>query len=115
VAAQDWLRLARGDEAVSRALRVFAQGHVRWSDLYHAFEIVQADVGNRIYEEGWIARQQANLFTWTANSPAVVGEEARHGHQRNDPPQNPMPQAEAEHLVKSLVRRWLDWKVDAAV
>jgi hypothetical protein len=109
--AQDWLRLARQDETVSRALRVFAQGSVRWSDLYHAFEVVQASVGNRMIEQGWITNQAANLFTWTANSPAVVGEHARHGHQRNDPPPNPMTEEEARLLVRNLVRQWLEWKV----
>lgn len=111
MAAQDWLRLARGDEAVSRALRVFAQGSVRWGDLYHAFEIVQASVGGRMFDDGWIGRREANLFTWTANSPAVVGEQARHGHQRNEPPPNPMTEEEARQLVRDLVGRWLDWKL----
>ena len=111
MSAQDVLRLARGDETVSRALRVFAQGGVRWSDLYHAFEIVQASVGSRMFEEGWISREEENLFGWTANSPAVVGEQARHGHQRNEPPPNPMSEDEARRLVRDLVRSWLDWKL----
>ena len=109
--AQHWLRLARGDEAVSRALRVLAQGSVRWGDLYHAFEIVQASVGGRMYDEGWIKRQDANLFTWTANSPAVLGEEARHGHQQSDPPANPMSEQDAQRIVKCLVTRWLNSRV----
>ena len=65
---QDWLRLVHSNETVSLALRVFARGSVRWSDLYHAFEIVQASVGGRIYDEGWITREQANLFSWTATA-----------------------------------------------
>jgi hypothetical protein len=108
---QEWLRLARADETVSRALRVFGQDRVRWADLYHAFEIVQASVGGGMYDEGWIARDEANLFTWTANSPTVVGEEARHGHQRNDPPPNPMSEQDAQRIVRTLVAQWLDWKV----
>jgi hypothetical protein len=111
MAAQDWLRLARGDEAVSRALRVFAQGSVRWGDLYHAFEIVQASVGGRMFDYGWISRQEANLFTWTANSPAVLGEQARHGHEQTEPPANPMAEDEAQQLIRDLVSRWLDWKL----
>jgi hypothetical protein len=107
----DWVRLAQSDESVSRALRAFAQGGVRWSDLYHAFEIVQASVGSRMYDKGWIAREQANLFSWTSNSPDAVGEQARHGHQRNEPPQNPMSEQDARPLIESLVRAWLDWKV----
>ena len=105
---QDWLRVAQSDESVSRALRVFAQGGVRWSDLYHAFEIVKGAVGGRIYEEGWITHEQANLFSWTANSPDAVGEQARHGHQRNEPPPNPMSEEEAGVLVRGLLRQWLD-------
>lgn len=109
--AQDWLRLARGDEAVSRALLVFAQGSVRWSDLYHAFEIVQTSVGGRMFDEGWMSREDANLFTWTANSPAAVGEQARHGHQRAQPPPHPMSNDEARRIIINLVKGWLDWKV----
>jgi len=109
--AQDWLRLSRGDKTVSRALLVFAQETVRWSDLYHAFEIVQASVGSRMYDEGWVTKEQANLFSWTANSPDAVGEQARHGHQRNDPPPNPMSEQDARSLIEILVREWLDWKV----
>jgi hypothetical protein len=107
----DWLRLGQSDKTVARALRVFAQGSVRWSDLYHAFEIVRASVGVRMYDEGWITREHANLFSWTANSPEAVGEQARHGHQRNAPPPNPMGEEAAGILVRSLVRQWLDWMV----
>src|SRR5213082_3135569 len=92
---QDWLRLVHSNETVSRALRVFAQGSVRWSDLYHAFEIVESSVGGGMYERGWITREQTSLFSWTANSPQAVGEQARHGRQRNDPPPEPMSEDEA--------------------
>src|SRR4051794_24055851 len=109
--AQDWLRLARGEEAVSRALRVFAQGAVRWSDMYHAFEIVETAVGRRMYDAGWITRQEANLFTWTANSPAVVGEQARHGRQRDQPPPEPMSEDDARRVIRTLVTHWLDSKI----
>lgn len=107
---KDWLRLARSDETVSRALRAFAQGSVRWSDLYHAFEIVESSVGRGMYERGWISRDDANLFSWTANSPDAVGEQARHGHQRDAPPPNPMNEEKAGEIVRHLVREWLDWK-----
>src|SRR3954453_23618379 len=99
----DWIRLAQSNESVSRALRVFAQGGVRWSDLYHAFEIVQSSVGAAMFDEGWITREQANLFSWTANSPDAVGEQARHGHQRTQPPPNPMSEQDAGSLIRSLV------------
>jgi len=108
---QAWLRLAQSDETVSRALRVFALGSVRWSDLYHAFEVVQASVGSGMYDNGWITREQANLFSWTANSPEAVGEQARHGHQRNAPPPTPMEEDEAGRVIRGLVREWLDWMV----
>lgn len=106
---KDWLRLARSDEVISRALRVFAQGNVRWSDLYHAFEIVESSAGRGMYDHGWITREQASLFSWTANSPDAVGEQARHGHQRNEPPPNPMSEEHAGQLIRDLVHQWLDW------
>jgi hypothetical protein len=108
---QDWLRIAQSDERVARALKVFAQGSVRWSDLYHAFEIVQTAVGRLMYDERWISREDANLFSWTANSPGAIGEQARHGHERNDPPANPMSEEFAGRMVRDLVRHWLEWMV----
>ena len=67
-----------------------------------------------MYDDGWITREQANLFSWTANSPDAVGEQARYGHQRADPPPNPMNEDDARALVLSLVRHWLDWMIEAA-
>jgi hypothetical protein len=87
VAEQDWLALAEIHEAVARTLEILGSAELRWTDLYHLFEIVQADVGRQMYEHRWIAKTEADLFTWTANSPAVLGAQARHGAQRNDPRQ----------------------------
>ena len=84
---------------------------MRWSDLYHAFEIVQGAVGGQMYQLGWISREEANPFSWTANSPDAVGEQARHGHQRNDPPPNPMREKDAGKLIRHLVE-WLEWMVE---
>ncbi|MEX2032711.1 MAG: hypothetical protein WEA81_07570 [Dehalococcoidia bacterium] len=92
---------------VVRLLRIFAQADLRWSDLYHAFEIVQADVGGRMFENGWVSRAAVDRFKQTANSPTVLGEAARHGRETTTPPLHPMPFEEAEGLVKGLVQTWL--------
>jgi hypothetical protein len=104
---QAWARLARVRPEVGRLLRLFGQGQIRWSDLYHAFEVVEAAVGGRLYSDGWATRAAVERFTRTANSPSVLGEEARHGHESVQPPANPMNFAEAQELVVGLVRRWL--------
>lgn len=57
-------------------------------------------------EELLLARLR-ELFTRTANSRRAIGGEARHGHNRFNPPKNPIPHKEAHDLVLSLVRRWL--------
>jgi hypothetical protein len=71
-------------------------------------DIVQVSVGSRTFDEDRITREEANLFAWTANSPAAVGEQARHGRQRNDPPPNPMSEEDALTLIQGLIRQWLD-------
>ncbi len=108
--AKAWIALAQSEEQVARALEIVGQEDVRWTDLYHLHEIVQADVGQLVFERGWATRAEVERFTRTANSPAVLGAAARHGAQRADPPANPMSLEDARGLITGIVRAWLDWK-----
>lgn len=103
--------IAAQDEGVARALLVVGRADLNWADLYHLYEVVLADVGGRIYDEGWASRTEVERFKRTANSPAVLGEEARHGRETTDPPPNPMSRPDATALVVGLARRWIADKV----
>jgi hypothetical protein len=80
-----------------------------WVSLYRIVEVIQTDVGGRspLLQTGWIARSDLTLFTRSANSPAAVGDGARHGRQVGPAPDRPMTCAEARSFVLSLVERWI--------
>jgi hypothetical protein len=107
VETAEWVELARRDPDVEDVLAILGREDVRWHDLYHVYEVVEADVGGRMFSEGWMTRAAAKRFTQTANSRRAIGGEARHGHDRFDTPKSPLSDSEAHDLVLGLVRRWL--------
>jgi hypothetical protein len=103
----EWADVARHDTDVEDILAILGRHDVRWHDLYHVFEVVEADVGSRMFADGWATKAAVERFTRTANSRHAIGGEARHGHNRFQPPKNPLSQREAHDLVLDLVRHWL--------
>lgn len=102
------------DSAARRALQ-FIGLRGNWLSLYKAYEVVEEDIGGKknearrkIEENGWATRTEQTRFRRTANGYDVIGDEARHGVQTEEPPRNPMTYNEARHFVRSLVRRWLN-------
>jgi hypothetical protein len=106
--AQEWVALASQADEVAQALRLLSQEDISWASLYHLYEIVLGDVGRALHDNGWATRAEVERFARTANSPAVLGEHARHGRQRGEPPHNPMSLDESRELVQRIVTRWLD-------
>jgi hypothetical protein len=101
------------DEDAERALRIFGRDDVDWRDLYFIFEIVEASVGGAMYDKGWATRAEVSRFTHTANSPTALADEARHGHERAQPPADPMTFEDASELVRRLLRAWLTERAQA--
>ena len=60
-----------------------------------------------MFSDDGVTKAAVKRFTGTANSRRAIGGEARHGHDRFDPPKTPLPHKEAHDLVLGLVRRWL--------
>jgi hypothetical protein len=108
-----WRKLAEEDEIVKDVFRRFREFDHNWSELYKVYEIVDKDAGkikktHRI--EQWT--DKSSLFTHTANSQKAIGDDARHGVDRNDPPKEPMSLSEAQALIRNLVKQWLQWKCE---
>jgi hypothetical protein len=103
----DWADLALREQDVRDALAILGREDVRWHDLYHVFEIVQADVGGQIHSAGWATKSLVGRFTQTANNRIALGREARHGHKNWQAPANPMSLDEVTNFVTGIVRSWL--------
>ena len=95
-------------------LAILGRDDVRWHDLYHVFEVIEADVGGAMFTKSWVTNAAVDRFTWTANSRHAIGGEARHGHNRFQPPKNPLSLKVAHDLVLGLVRHWLVEKAPPA-
>jgi hypothetical protein len=103
-------RLNRAHPNLAQAFR-FLSGEPDWYRLYKAFELVRAANGKRVglAQAGWASEAQQGRFTHTADSAAVLGDDARHADVKGrHPPSNPMTLGEAQVFVADLVRRWSD-------
>ena len=78
-----------------------------WVTMYKIYEIIDRDAG--IKKNQWISEKNRNRFKRSANHPAVSGLDARHGFQKEDPPENPMTLVEARELIDNLIFQWLDY------
>jgi hypothetical protein len=107
-----WFALAESDQQVARVLSMYANVVQPWKDLTPIFEIIAWDVGGKdvLASKGWTSRNQITRFTRTSNHPEAAGEGARHGVREDEPPPNPMTEAEASEFVRSLMIQWLTFK-----
>ena len=103
---------AATDKNIHKALRLLGSGDLSWVNLHRICEVIEGDVGNEheLKKKGWVPVDKLELFSRTANSPAAVGDAARHGRQSGEPPKEPMQLHEAQELIKGLVRKWMDKK-----
>lgn len=106
---QRWVEAAFQDDDVAAALRILADPDAAWGRLYHVFDLVQTDVGSGIHK--WATQAECKRFTHTANSRLALGDEARHGHTKFQPPSNPMTLGEARQLIRTIVTGWLEARV----
>lgn len=77
-----------------------------WVTLYRIYEIIDHD--QDIKKKNWIPKKKRNLFKHTANHPEASGLDARHGFQKEQPPENPMKLDEAIALTNELIDKWLN-------
>jgi hypothetical protein len=106
-----WLNVALGDRNIADVLAIVGRAPVRWHDLFHVYEIILTDVGDAMYTHRWVTKAEVRRFTRTANSRRAIGREARHGHDRFDPPTKPLSLSEAHNMIVRMARQWLDEKV----
>lgn len=105
--------LAMQDKDVAKVLNYLNTGSNEIVTLYNIYEVIKRDVGGKksIRDKGWNSRNQIELFTRTAHSPDAIGDKARHGVQKGQPPKNPMSLNEAKSFILHLVKCWLYSKI----
>jgi len=106
-AASPLIRAATLSPRARDALIIVGRPNLTWSELYLLFELVQADMGGRMVDLGWISSSDANLFTHTANSYSALRSDGRHGKDKGNPPAQPMQHGVAVKIVRALVFAWL--------
>ncbi len=108
-AGQVALEAATGNADAGAALRLLGIGPLDWVNLYRILDCVRNAVGGLegIVSRGLSTRAELNRFTGTANSQKAIGDDARHGPGREEPPKNPMTVNEARDLICRVVRGWL--------
>lgn len=105
-----WLPLAMRNPTVARALRLRNADDLGWTDLYRLYEVIEGDVGSRMYEFGWVTPNECKSLQRTSQSVTAAGDQARHGKEWTTPPSKPMPLNRARNLIDGLLRSWLAWK-----
>ncbi len=108
----NWVLLAKQDRNAAKIFNYLETGSNDITTLYKIYEIIETDVGGKkvITENKWASSNRITLFRRTANSPDAIGAEARHGVQKDKPPQKPMSLNESKSFISQLVKCWLNSK-----
>jgi len=100
-----FLKILKNPKAM-KANRIFMLYDNNWDNLYKIFEVIQSEVGSVIVQDGWAKQNEQDRFTQTANSEIALGDDARHGHSRIEPPSNPMTLDEAKSLIEKILIKY---------
>lgn len=105
---------ARENEQVKDLMKLFNREDT-WGNLYKILEFVEdnldEDDEEKIVDKGWISGNKKKLFEHTANNRICTGDDARHGHEKHQPPRNPIPTNEAKTLIYNIIKKWLKYKI----
>lgn len=109
---QSYMDIALKDKNVAKVFRLLSNYEYDWSNLYKIFEIIEDDISGKseIAKRQWVTEKVINRFTHTANSVGAIGDEARHGKERTQPPKDPMSAQEAKAFIEILIHNWLRLK-----
>lgn len=102
------LLYAKNNAAVAQVLQLLPKG-ADWVNLYRIYEVINADLGDKQLVH--VSKNKLKLFAHTANSPDVLGHEARHGKSTGSPPSKPMNHGEAQDLIQRMISSWLSTKL----
>jgi hypothetical protein len=99
------------DPNLEQVLRLYGSREPDWRDLFFILEALEDGIAKTAAAAGWMTESQRKRFTATANNRRVIGDDARHGHAKFEPPTNPMTLEEARALIEETVRQWIHSKL----
>ncbi len=99
----EFIPLALSDKTVAKALRLCSR-ELDWVNLYRIYEVISEDVGG-------MTGKDIKIFKGSANNSKVTGDFSRHGKSNVGTPEETMRLADAQHLIKSKVREWVNKKI----
>ena len=105
----DKAALCLSSPSLARALSIYGQGELDWSNLYRVLEIILNNCGgeNGLKSEGWAKKGDIDRFRRSANDPSVSGDSARHSVFKFEPPPNPMNIREGRVFIETLLCKWV--------
>ena len=108
----EWLEIGQKDDAVARAFTLYGALEHNWKNLYMVLDVIQEDLDREKNQtkQKWLEANKIKLFKRTANSYGAVGKEARHGKTSFKRPKKPMDIRDAQILLDSLLKEWIQHK-----
>lgn len=113
-ALEQWRRLIESDEGIRKVERLLSEQAQDWVNLGRIVEVIENDLGGQaeLIRQGYSYSKSRSRFGQTANHPESAGDLARHGHNKQLPPADPMDLHEARSYVHGIRRRWLRKKLE---
>lgn len=105
---ESWVMQTKQDKNVAKVLSFWSAEKITWIDLYKILEVIEEDIGCKVYKRHWVSRKKTRLFEWTANCYRAIGEDARHGGEKKwIPPKKCMELSEAGSIIRTITDNWL--------
>jgi hypothetical protein len=103
------LLVAISNPVVEKVFRILGSSDRSFRDLYVVLEAIAEDLGGLrdLFAQKWVSEDEIRRLRHTANSVAVLGDEARHGAEQTQPPTDPMSLKEGRKLVEKIAALWI--------
>lgn len=101
------LEICSTNEALRETLRTYGTVEHDWKGLYPVLEAIKKANNGKI-PTTWATKQEVSDFNKTANSPAALGPESRHGFGAPGIEEPAMTISQARALVQKVLYAWIE-------
>lgn len=109
---QEFFQLVESNGAVLELAMLWQRGD-GWMTLYRILEHIEAQLGEKVHEIGWISNDERKNFRRTANDRKALGLDARHTNPEiSSSPSEPMAHSDARKLIRTVSIKWLKQERD---